>query len=237
MTRSKTGRPPRTFWTPEEDTLLREIYPDVTAAECSRRIGRTKASVFQRARILGLKKSEAFVLSDRSGRVQRGQQNPAMAATRFPKGHKPWNKDTKGVAGQHPNCKKAQFKKGSLQGKAAMVVKPVGHQVVREGVLYQKVNNDLPMQNRYRSVHGLVWEAAHGPIPPGHKVVFRIGYHTTVAEFITVDRLELVTHAELMRRNSFHNRYPKEVGQLIQLKGQLTRKINRKTEALNEKQD
>jgi len=32
-----------------------------------------------------------------------------------------------------------------------------------------------------------------------------------------------------MRRNSYHTRYPKEVAQLIQLKGALNRKINRRS--------
>jgi hypothetical protein len=237
MTRSKSGRPRRLFWTPEEDALLREIYPDATAAECSRRIGRTKASVFQRARLLGLEKSEAFFLSDRSGRVQRGKQNPAMAATQFKKGIKPWNTGTKGVAAQHPNCVVHRFQKGTKNGRALAVEQPIGAERVAEGVLQIKVNNNLPFPSRWQALHGLVWEATQGPIPPGHKVVFRPGQHTTVAELITLDRLELVTHAELMRRNSYHNRYPKEVGLLIQMKGQITRKINRRSEELNEKQD
>jgi hypothetical protein len=29
------------------------------------------------------------------------------------------------------------------------------------------------------AVHRLVWEQAHGPVPPGHIVVFRPGRHTT----------------------------------------------------------
>jgi hypothetical protein len=237
MTKRRLSRAPRLFWTPEEDQQLRQLYPDLTAAECGRRIGRTKASVFQRARILGLEKSEAFFQSDRSGRVLRGQQSEGMIRTQFPKGIVPWNKGVKGSCGTHPNCVAAQFKKGDKRGRAAKIELPIGADVVREGVLYRKVNNDLPIHHRFRSVHGLVWEAAHGPIPPGHKVIFRPGLHTTVAELITIDRLELVTHAELMRRNSYHNRYPKELGLLIQLKGQLTRKINRRTEELNEKQD
>jgi hypothetical protein len=159
-----------------------------------------------------------------------------MIRTRFQSGTKPWNTGTKGLTGKHPNCLKAQFKKGSKNGRALAIEQPNGAQVIREGVLYQKVNNDLPLQRRFRSVHGLVWEASMGPIPQGHKVIFRPGRHTTVADLITIDRLELVSNAELMRRNSYHNRYPKDVAGLIQLKAQLTKKINRKTEELNEKQ-
>lgn len=56
------------------------------------------------------------------------------------------------------------------------------------------------------------------------------------ASEITIDRIELVTLEENMRRNSYHNRYPKEIGLAIQARGALVRKINRRKQA-NEKQD
>ena len=228
----------RRVWTPEEEVRLRDLYPDHPSHEVARALGRSRCAVFQRARLLGLGKSEAFWQSDLSGRVQRGQQNPAMKATRFPKGKAPWNKGMKGSCGTHPNCRPTQFKKGALSGRAKAQVKPLGAERIADGVLQRKVNNGLPFQRRWRSVHSLVWEAAHGPIPKGHKVIFRPGQHTTVAELITPDRLELVSNAELMSRNSYHTRYPKEVGHLIQMRGQLNRKINRLTqEKSDEEQD
>ncbi len=228
---------PRRQWTPEEDVVMRSLYPICTAAQVAQELDRTKASVFQRARLLGLEKSEAFLRSDLSGRIQRGKTNASIAATQFKKGQQPWNAGTKGIAGTHPNSRKTQFRKGHKAGVALAKEQPIGAERIAEGVLQRKVNNDLPFQRRWRSVHALVWEAAHGPIPPGHKVIFKPGMHTTVTAEITPEKLELVSNAELMRRNSFHNRYPKEVGLLIQMKGQLTRRINRKTEELNEKQD
>ena len=59
--------------------------------------------------------------------------------------------------------------------------------------------------------------------------MFKPGRKTTDPARITADGLELVTRAELMRRNSYHNNYPKEVALLIQLKGALNRKINNLT--------
>ena len=219
---------PRRFWTPDEEAVLRRLYPDLPAWKVAEALGRTSYAVFQRARLLGLTKSEAFWKSEACGQVQRGKRNPKMQATQFKKGLTPWNKGKKGTCGLHPNCRPTQFKKGALQGRAAKVVQPIGaERLSKDGILQRKVNNDLPFQRRWRSVHSLVWEAAHGPIPTGHKVVFLPGRHTAVAELITPDRLELVSCAELMRRNSYHTRYPKEVGQLIQMRGQLNRKINR----------
>jgi hypothetical protein len=48
---------------------------------------------------------------------------------------------------------------------------------------------------------------------------------------ITLGRLELISRAENMRRNSYHTRYPKEVAQLIQLRGALNRQINKRLKA------
>lgn len=47
-----------------------------------------------------------------------------------------------------------------------------------------------------------------------------------------MDRLELVSRAENMRRNSRHTRYPHEVNKLMQLKGVLTRKISQKEQEI-----
>ena len=60
-------------------------------------------------------------------------------------------------------------------------------------------------------VHLLVWEAAHGPIPAHHAIIFLDGDKKN----ITLGNLELVTRTELMRRNTIHNRGP-EIAQLIQ---------------------
>lgn len=215
-------------WTSVEDQLLRERYPDEVAADLVEVLDRSLTSIHARARKLGLEKSEAFRQSEKSGQILRGRTNPAMVATQIQKGAKPWNKGVKGSCGNHPNCRATQFRKGKLQGRAAQVVQPIGaERVTKDGILQRKVNNDMPFQRRWKSVHSLVWEAAFGPIPPGHKVVFLAGQHTSVAAQITPEKLEMVTHAELMRRNSYHTRYPKELGLVIQMRGALNRKINR----------
>lgn len=224
-------------WTTEEDAMLRADYPGKRTEDVAKKLGRSMCSVFNRAQQLGLKKSAEFNESEISGRPLRGNHDHRGSSTRFQKGTVPWNKGKKGTCGNHPNCRAHYFQKGETRGRAAALVQPLGALRVAGGYLQQKVNNDMPLQRRWRSVHVLVWEAAHGPIPEGHKVIFRPGLYTTEAELITAEKLELVSHAELMRRNSFHTRYPAEVGQLIQMKGQLTRRINKRSEELHEKQD
>lgn len=71
---------------------------------------------------------------------------------------------------------------------------------------------------RWRPVHVIVWEAAHGTVPDGHIVILRPGMKTFVAADITADRLEVAIMAENMRRNTFHNRYTPEVKELIHLR-------------------
>lgn len=220
----------RHHWTPEQDAILRQRYPDERGQDLLEALApHSLSSIFRRARVLGVSKSEAFHQSDLSGRQKRGQVNPALQATQFKAGHAPFNKGLKRPEGWAPGrMRETQFKKGERQGIAVDLYRPVGAlRVTVDGYLQQKVNDDFPPQRRWKAVHTLVWEQANGPVPKGHVVVFLPGTHTTDLGKITLDRLELVTRAELMRRNSYHTRYPKELGLVIQMKGQLTRRIRR----------
>lgn len=74
-----------------------------------------------------------------------------------------------GVGGRHPNARKTQFQKGHARsGVAVDLYKPIGTEFVRDGYLVRKVNDDMPLQARWRAVHLINWEAAHGPIPADH---------------------------------------------------------------------
>lgn len=215
---------PRRLWTQEEDAILRDLYPHIRSAEVAEHLGRALVSVYHRARHLGLRKSPEFLASNASGCIKPGERR--SSATQFQPGSRPWNAGTKGLMGNNPKSVATRFKPGNVSGAAAARLQPLGSERVVDGYLRRKVNDDLPRMRRWKAVHVLVWEEVHGPVPPGHVVAFRRGLHTTVAAEITVDRLELVTRAEMMRRNSYHNTLPDDVKCLVQLKGQLTRKIN-----------
>lgn len=73
-----------------------------------------------------------------------------------------------GQGGLHPNAIATQFKKGERRGIATRLYQPIGTELVRDGYLCRKVNDDLPLHHRWRGVHLINWEAANGPIPPGH---------------------------------------------------------------------
>jgi hypothetical protein len=227
----------RRFWTDEEIARLKREYPDRQTAELARGFGCPIARVYAKAAELGLHKSVAFMESDRSGRVQRGKQDPRMIATRFQKGQQSWNKGVKGICGTHENCRRTQFKKGSMSGAAQHNYVPIGSErISKDGYLERKVTDDHPIPaRRWVGVHRLVWEAANGPIPPGHVVCFLPDRRTADAAQITLDALELVTRADLARRNHPVTRDP-ELAKLVQLKGAITRQLNRIAREAKEKQ-
>jgi hypothetical protein len=168
-----------------------------------------------------------FKASDKSGRVSRGKQLPSMIATRFQPGLQPWNKGTHFTAGGR--SAETRFKPGRPANESANYL-PIGTlRVNMDGYLERKVTDDREIvpARRWVAVHRLVWIEANGPIPAGHVVVFKPGRRSSVLEEITLDAIELITRTELMARNTVHARYPKEVVQLVQLKGAIRRQITR----------
>lgn len=225
MTRSKKGQT-RHIWTPIEIAILCKFYADMPTSVIADALGLSIEQVYHGAQHHGLRKSDTFLASSYSGRLTDGSVG---IAGRFQKGIKPWNTGTKGLAGQHPNSRKTQFKKGQMSGSAARNYVPIGSlRINRDGYLDRKVTDDpnLAPVRRWVGVHRLVWEAEHGPIPKGHMVAFRPGMRTTIEDEITVDRLECITLAENMKRNSLHN-YPKEIAAAILARAVLNRRINR----------
>lgn len=222
----------RRAWSPWEREFLRQHYPGKRTDEVAAALGRSVGQVYQAADRLGLKKSAAYLASDDACRLRRG--NNTGAATRFRKGQEAWNK---GLHYQPGGCvKETQFKPGRPAHEARNYV-PIGsHRVSKDGYLERKVTDDpsLAPARRWVAVHRLVWMDAHGPVPAGHAVAFLPGRRTTDAERITLDALELVSRAELMRRNT-HHQYGPDIGQLVQLRGAITRQINKR--AKHEQQD
>lgn len=148
-------------------------------------------------------------------------QHPNSVATRFKPGHTTWNKGKKGYC--PPGSKNTQFQPGNLPGNWA----PVGSYRVVDGDLQIKWR-ECPGANhlRWKPVSRLVWEAYHGPIPPGRIVIFKPGTRSSKVEEIRIQNLECITKAEHARRNHPRNKSP-ELARLLQLKGVITRQVNR----------
>ena len=215
-------------WTEDELDWLRLCYPHMHTSKIAATIGRTVGQCYQKAAALGLVKTPEYLASDAACRVSASRRTAAMDARQFKPGQTPWNKGSKGVVGVQEACRATQFKAGRPAHEASNYV-PIGsHRPSKDGYLERKITDDpsLTPARRWVAVHRLVWIEANGAVPDGHVVVFRPGRRTTVLENITLDAVEIVTRAELMSRNTYH-RYPKEVAQLVQLKGAITRQVNR----------
>lgn len=211
-------------WTTDELAILDQAYSDTPTKTLAERLDRPLNSVYRQAAKRGLRKSDAYLNSTDACRLRRGDN--VGSSCRFPKGHTPWNKGMKGLdAGGR--SKETRFKPGHRAGRAAQLYQPIGtERISKDGYRQRKVNDDMPLQRRWKMVHHLVWEEHHGPIPKGHAITFVNGDKTD----IRIDNLAQVSRREMMARNTIHN-LPKELAEACQLKGALTRQINRRTKA------
>lgn len=212
------------LWSASDDAALRALYPDTPTLVVARRLRRSLSAVYGRAELLNLHKSAAYLASPAACRLRRG--DGVGAATRFQKGHAPANKGLRRPGWAPGRMRDTQFKKGVRQGVATKLYKPIGtERVSKDGYLERKINDDLPLQARWRAVHLLVWEAANGRVPAGHAIVFRNGNKTD----IRLDNLECITRRALMARNTIHN-LPEPLAKTVQLLGALNRQIRKRTQ-------
>jgi hypothetical protein len=217
---AQVERGTRRPWLRADDRALRTLYPHLRSDDVAPILGRTISAVYARARLLGLAKSAAYNASPLSGRNVKGHA-PHGTRTRFRKGHVPWNTGTHFHAGGR--SVETQFKRGHRSARAAQLYQPIGAlRINADGYVDLKVR-EAPGAKAWRGLHIELWEDARGPVPPGHCLAFRDRDKLNVC----VENLELITRAENLRRNSFH-RYPQPIPQLIQLRGALTRQINRR---------
>ncbi len=219
--------PPRKKWTEVDIALLCDLYPDSPTAAIAARLDRPIERVYAFANKLGLRKSKAFLASPAAHRLD----GRIGKDCRFKPGLVPANKGLRRPGWAPGRMASTQFKAGV---KPANTWRPIGTEVCVDGYWKVKVSDSaLPGQSRFdwKMKHVLVWEQANGPVPTGSVIVFRDGNRN----HIEPANLECVSRAELQRRNSYHTRYPKEIGLLIQARGALQRQIN-KLEKANEKQ-
>jgi hypothetical protein len=214
----------RRRWMDWELQLLRQSYATYRSEAIAAVLGRPVGTVHQKAAKLGLAKDRAAIAQ--WAREELQDPDHGFRRAQFAKGHVPANKGTRRAGFAPGRMAETQFKKGAKPHTWV----PVGsYRTNGDGNLERKVN-DLPGPNhvRWHPVHRLVWEAAHGPVPPGHVVTFKPGRRTTELNLITLDAVELITRRERMTRNSVHTVYPPELARVARLRGLLTRAINRK---------
>lgn len=223
------------LWSAEEDAALQQRYPDQPTATLAGELRRSVASVYQRARQLGLLKSPAYLASPHASRLRRGDQ--VGKRTQFQKGQTPFNKGLRRPGFTAGRMQETWFKKGERRGAAARNWLPVGTIAVdAEGYRRIKVRESLPGEphgfgntKAWPLLNRHLWAEAHGPIPPGHAVVFKDGNRA----HCVLENLELVSQRDLMRRNSVHN-LPAPVADVVRLIGAVKRQIRRRDHAAHD---
>jgi len=134
--------------------------------------------------------------------------------------------------------RETQFRKGERRGVANENWKPIGTIATdTEGYQRIKVREGNPGEATgfgnvriWPLLSRHLWEQHNGPLPPSHAVAFKDGDRANCS----IENLELVSRAELMRRNTIHNRYPKEVVNTIMLLGAVKRKLRERNEKHND---
>jgi hypothetical protein len=201
-------------------------YANTSTATIAKEIDRTIRSVYGLANKLNLKKSEAFLNSEFSGRLKPG--STIGLKTTFKKGRIPHTKGKKIEEFMSPETAEKfranMFKKGNVphntftDGMESIYTDVTGRQ-------YFKVK--VPGIKNLVFKHHLLYTQHHGSIPDGYVIIFKDGNSLNC----TPENLEAITKEANMLRNSI-NRFPEELKSVIRLLSKLTKKTQS-----HEKQD
>lgn len=223
MTKRRIHDAPRQFWTAAQDAELRRLYPHAQTVDVAALIGRTLAATYGRAGTLKLHKSATYLTSPDAHRFD-GLKG---IGTRFVKGQIPPNKGLRRPGWSRGRMKETQFRKGQVSKRWDPQVYCIGAlRITTEGYLEIKVREG---RRGWDSMARYVWQTERGPIPRG----FVIRPINGDVDDTRIENLQLQSRADLARAN-YTSRYPIELRRLIQLRGAITRQINRRA---REKQD
>ena len=156
-------------WTDEHVAILYEHYADMPIEQLITLTGHDQRSIWNKTHQLGLRKSKAFLAE--VGR--HCAQHPNAIAHQFRKGQEPANKGKRIEEFMSEEGIEASSRTRFKKGQKPHNTKPIGHERIdpKDGYIYVKVSDDLPMQLKHR----YVWEQANGEVPEGYVVAFRDG--------------------------------------------------------------
>ncbi len=203
-------------YTAEEDQFLKDNYLLIPVKRMSRMLGRCEAGARQRMQRLGIVvPPEVIERNKRESWIKQGA-NPPNKGKKLHEFVSP-----EGIE----RSSATRFKPGNIppNTKADYVITT---RPDKRGVPYQFIRVSLA---KWMPLHRYNWQTVNGPIAPKMKLIFKDGDTMNC----DVSNLELMTYADLMRRNSVHN-LPKPLAEIVQLRGAIQRQINKHQKRLSD---
>lgn len=205
----------RRIFSTRERALIKELYPSTPTAKIAELLNCKIYSIYGYANRNGIKKTDEYIQSEQSGRIQKLSERGAKY--RFKKGSIPANKGKKMSAEVYKKIKATMFKKGH-----------VPHNTKYNGYLSIRKNSDgityiyiRVAKGKFELLHRVLWEKTNGKIPEGYNVIFKDGNQANVC----IENLELVSNSDLMLKNSIQN-YPDDIKLSIRALQKLKKSIN-----------
>lgn len=210
----------RHIWTPEEDKIIRDCYPDTDTLELAGRFGVTVEQLYRRTSFLRVAKSEAYNAMKKAKEAEVLRE--AGKRYRFVKGNIPANKGKKMSADVYARASPTMFKKGCSPPNT----KYDGCVSVRTDSKSQLPYKYIRIaKGKWELYHRVVWEQTHGPIPAGHMVRFIDGDTLNT----DIGNLEIVSRGQHAVDNMYKlNKLPEELQETFRLRVQLNKLINNK---------
>lgn len=212
----------------DDDAVLLERFPHMPTAQLAAELQRTPASVSRRAYMLGLNKTDEYMATAASGRLQRGAV--IGAATQFRRGQVAINKGIKRPPGWSPGLMSTtQFKKAQ----SPRNWRPLGSTRIIKGYEFTKVG-DAPLVSwtvNWRQSHIVHWEAVNGPLPEGHALKSLDGNrrNTAASNWVAVPRALLPRLSGGRWHRQGYDQAPDEIKALILTTAKLAHALKQRT--------
>lgn len=151
-------------WTEEERRVMRNMYPHYNAQVVADQLKRSVKSVYARATVMGLRKSDEFLSSEQSGRISRMRQ--LGRDRRFKKGQIPKNKGVRWTEWMSPEGMKNSLTTAFKRGNAPHNTKYDGCVATRRDTTTGREYKYIRLEKgKWMQLHRVVWIFLNGPIP------------------------------------------------------------------------
>jgi hypothetical protein len=205
-------------WSEYEQHVLVTMFPDNYTETICNLLNRSYSSVAHRAYLFGLKKSADFKQKELEKQGER--LYIAGKSYRYTAGNIPDNKGKKITIDVYKKLSPTMFVKGRVPHNAKKDWEEV-YKKSKSGKPYLMVK--VPGIANLQPKHIWLWETKNGKVEKGFNIVFKDGNQLNC----TIENLEYISNAELMKRNTIH-RFPDELKSTIKLVNKLKKAINEK---------